>query len=38
MVERCPRCHQTLAKDSKEEAYWCEHCAKYFSYEEIEES
>ncbi|MBS3782471.1 MAG: hypothetical protein KGY66_01215 [Candidatus Thermoplasmatota archaeon] len=37
MVEKCPRCGNTVVKDSKEEDYWCVHCQKYYSYEKVEE-
>jgi len=36
LVEKCPKCEKTLVKDSKEEAYWCPYCEKYYSYEEFE--
>ncbi len=38
MVERCPKCGQTVIKDSKEDAYWCDHCDQYFSYQEVKKS
>ncbi|MBS3815932.1 MAG: hypothetical protein KGY76_00015 [Candidatus Thermoplasmatota archaeon] len=36
MAKKCPRCGKTVIKDSKEEAYWCPHCKKYYSYERVE--
>ncbi|MEF8832876.1 MAG: zinc finger domain-containing protein [Candidatus Thermoplasmatota archaeon] len=38
LVEKCPKCGNTVMKDSKEEAYWCAHCKKYYSYEKVKKS
>jgi len=35
LVEKCPRCAKTVVKDSKEEAYWCPNCNKYYSYKDV---
>ncbi len=35
LVEKCPKCEKTLVKDSKEKAYWCPYCEKYYSYEQV---